>query len=331
MASSAFVGGGVAVLSPSEIPIHLSTYTPGEDFGRLAMLAKEFGLARIRKQKKQIRKRIPKLLAITDGQQQQQSVYNRQPALRYIFSGYSVWLELEQEEDDGIGDLEFAVKDAVDEFHLGGAIPAPHVTALYGITTIATDKEAINIFREEVMEAITNRAEKRRKEGTGNNGKLWPDLDATGILVGAEFDGVNGGEMDMAWAEISFATTPEHESLIDDLYKIFYHRDATRLAAVNASVTEETKEAYPPRSHSWVPHLSICYDNPEAFGTVLTRQSFEAFLKTKCPTLAVAADLSDKTLKLTRAVSGISLWKTAGTMADWQCLDRLEFDCVTPS
>lgn len=345
--------GGVAVLSPpsmtmrehqaqtlgrfmppsssqSEIPAHLSTYTPGEDFGRLAMLAKEFGLARIRNQKNQIRKRIPTLASIN--REQQQSSHIRQPALRYRFSGYSIWLELEQQEvdNDGVGDLELAVKEAADEFHLGGAIPAPHVTALYGIATIANDEEAINIFREEVMEVITNRARKR-KEVTGcNAGKLWPDLDATGILVGAEFDGVNGGEMDMAWAEISFATSPEHESLISDLYNIFYRRDAMRLSAANASVTEEGgKEEYPPRSNSWVPHLSICYDNPEGFGSILTRQSFEYFLKTKCPTLAAAADGSDKTVKFTRAVRGISLWNTAGTMADWKCLDRFEFDCVT--
>eukprot|EP00984_Skeletonema_dohrnii_P003196 scaffold1065_cov114-Skeletonema_dohrnii-CCMP3373.AAC.5 len=318
--------------SQSDIPIHLSTYTPGEDFGRLAKLAKEFGLARIRNQKKQIRKGIPKL-AITNGQQQQQqSSHDRQPALRYIFSGYSIWLELEQQEIDnnGVGDLEFAVKEAADEFHLGGAIPAPHVTALYGITTIATDEEAINIFRNDVVKAITNRAEKQRKESTGNAGKLWPDLAATGIIVGAEYDGVNGGEMDMAWTEISFATSPEHESLISELYDIFYRRDTTRLAAANASLTDEKKEEYPPRTQPWVPHLSICYDNPEGFGTILTRQSFQDFLKNKCPTLAAAAESSDSTVKLTRAVSGVSLWNTAGTMADWKCLDRFEFDCVTP-
>jgi hypothetical protein len=308
--------------SQSEIPVHLSTYTPGEDFGRLAMLAKEFGLARIRNQKNQIRKRVP-TLAVT----QQQSSHKRQPALRYRFSGYSIWLELEQQKVDnnGVGDLDFAVNEAADEFRLGGAIPAPHVTALYGITTIANDDEAINVFREEVMTAITNRAT-TRNEVTGSTGKLWPDLDATGILVGAEFDGVNGGEMDMAWAEISFATSPEHETLVSDLYNIFYRRDAKRLSAANASETEEGGEQeYPPRSHTWVPHLSICYDNPEGFGSILTRQSFEYFLKTKCPTLAAAA-LPDKTVKFTRAVRGISLWKTIGTMAEWKCLDRFDFN-----
>ena len=99
MESSAFVNsygdaaaGDVAVLSPRTIhsqasltrllvsplfspqatmPIHLSTYTPGEDFGRLAMLAKEFGLERIRNQKNQIRKSIPALQVLNDSQRHQ--------------------------------------------------------------------------------------------------------------------------------------------------------------------------------------------------------------------------------------------------------------------
>ena len=71
-----------------------------------------------------------------------------------------------------------------------------------------------------------------------------------------------------------------------------------------------------------LPHLPSAY-REVAVGT------FEDFLRGKCPTLAAAIPLdSDSTVKLTRAVSGISLWKTAGTMADWKCLDRFEFDCL---
>ncbi len=36
--------------------LSLSTYTAGEDAGRLAMMAKEFGLARTRRSKRQLRK-----------------------------------------------------------------------------------------------------------------------------------------------------------------------------------------------------------------------------------------------------------------------------------
>ena len=337
MESSAFVNGygdaaagDVAVLSPrittihsqaslarllgsplssqqARMPIHLSTYTPGEDFGRLATLAKEFGLERIRNQRNQIRKSIPALQVVSDSHREPNK---RRPALQYIFSGYSIWLELEQKVDiNGLGDLDVAVALASDEFDLGGVIPSPHVTALYGITTIATDEEARSIFRGEVMKTLSKRAEKRRKDGSSR--KVWPDLEATGILVGAEFDGVDGGLMDMAWAEISFASSAEHEAIIDDLYKIFH-----------------SSEECQPRSHPWVPHLSICYDNPDGYGCVLTQQSFIDFLRRKCPTLAVAADANESIVKFTRAVSGISLWKTAGVMADWKCLDRLEFNSL---
>jgi len=55
-------GGGVAVMmmpqadTISSTSLNLSTYTAGEDAGRLALLAKEFGLAKIRPPKRQIRK-----------------------------------------------------------------------------------------------------------------------------------------------------------------------------------------------------------------------------------------------------------------------------------
>jgi len=42
----------------SSLPIHLSTYTAGEDAGRLATLAKEFGLSRTRAPKSQVRARV---------------------------------------------------------------------------------------------------------------------------------------------------------------------------------------------------------------------------------------------------------------------------------
>jgi len=51
-------------LPPSPRPAsHLSTYTAGEDAGRLATLAKEFGLSRVRPPRNQIRERIPEELS----------------------------------------------------------------------------------------------------------------------------------------------------------------------------------------------------------------------------------------------------------------------------
>ena len=46
-------------------------------------------------------------------------------------------------------------------------------------------------------------------------------------------------------------------------------------------------------------------------------------MREKCPTLENV--LGDGGVQFTRAVSGISLWRTAGTMAEWKCLDRFEF------
>ena len=58
-------------------------------------------------------------------------------------------------------------------------------------------------FREDVRQALLDKAEmRRRSREDGEDGddddhvaKLWPDLDATGIIVDVEFDGVKGGTM----------------------------------------------------------------------------------------------------------------------------------------
>lgn len=366
--------GGVAVMLPSSPLLHeqsvvtpnvnggvngsmalnLSTYTAGEDSGRLAILAKEFGLARIRSPKRQIRHtfkdflrnhrddlnediisqqqpeddKIPQSQEATDN-----TPFKRHPPLRFVFSGYSLWLELEQNDidDKGQGDLDRAMIDAADRFSLGGAIPSPHVTALYGIDVISDEAEVRRIFREGVQRVLLIEAEKRRRkgeeEGVDDIGKLWPDLDATGIIVDTEFDGVNGGTMDMAWAEVSFATSPFHEALINALHKLFYcHATETTGRQSSFSSNEEKKEEYVPRSTPWVPHLSLCYDNPEGLNADgLSRPSIEKFLNDKCPTLNSVLDESSGDIKFSRAVSGISLWRTAGRMDQWKCLDRFEF------
>jgi hypothetical protein len=132
----------------------------------------------------------------------------------------------------------------------------------------------------------------------------------------------------MAWAEVSFATTPEHETLIETLHELFYRplANSTNLEADSYHAGEEKKEEYPSRSQLWAPHLSFCYDNPEGLGHHLSRSSFEQFLKEKCPTLFESEN--DGNVGFSRAVTGFSLWKTAGTMAEWRCLDRLTFDSV---
>lgn len=128
----------------------------------------------------------------------------------------------------------------------------------------------------------------------------------------------------MAWAEVSFATSPEHEALVDALHRLFYRRPA--VGPASSSADEEKKDEYVPRSGPWMPHLSLCYDNPEGLGPNLTRPAVEDFLREECPTLASVLD--DGGHRITRAVSGISLWRTAGLMAEWKCLDKFAFSSI---
>ena len=49
-------------------------------------------------------------------------------------------------------------------------------------------------------------------------------------------------------------------------------------------------------------------------------------MKEECPTLRCVLDDSNSIVdKFCRAVTGIALWRTSGTMAEWQCLERFEF------
>ena len=124
----------------------------------------------------------------------------------------------------------------------------------------------------------------------------------------------------MAWAEVSLAMTPEHETLIDALYDIFFRTDL----ASSSTSEEQKEEEFVPRSRPWVPHLSMCYDNPEGLGANLCRSSMANFMKEKHPAL-LENDNKNGGVPFTRAVTGISLWRTAGKISDWTRLDRIEF------
>lgn len=63
----------------------------------------------------------------------------------------------------------------------------------------------------------------------------------------------------------------------------------------------------------------------------MTRPLMEKFMRERCPTLEMVLDDGPNSDIFCRAVSGISLWRTAGTMADWECLDRFEFPTVALS
>ena len=176
------------------------------------------------------------------------TIQQRHPPLRFVFSGYSLWLELEQQDidDKGRGDLDRAMIDAADRFSLGGAIPSPHVTALYGICTIDNEEEMRRMFREDVKQILVNVAEKqRRTDDDGGGGddsavskkqskkdcdsvELWPDLDAIGIIVGTEFDGVDGGTM---------VRGHEHSCLSSNAMTIFINSMSPRLIIFTVSLS----------------------------------------------------------------------------------------------
>lgn len=89
------------------------------------------------------------------------------------------------------------VVDAAEKYKVV-PIPEPHVTALYGIDM--EEGEVRRIFREDVRKVLEEKAvERRRKVDVGVEcdkvGSLWPDLEALGILVDVEYDGVGNGTM----------------------------------------------------------------------------------------------------------------------------------------
>ena len=194
----------------------------------------------------------------------------REP-LRFAFSGFSLWLSVEEVR----GDVSRAISDMAFQNGLQ-RIPEPHVTALYGMQNL-TAVEALERFGQ-VKQQITS----------------WPALKPVGVLSDLEFYGVGGGTMDMAWTEISLASSEQHEALIDKLYETFH-------------------DGHHRSSRPWKPHLSLAYDNPDD-GSILTLSDAMKYVAEN-PSL----------VKRPRKVTGISLWSTQGTLAEWKCLDRVIF------
>lgn len=98
----------------------------------------------------------------------------------------------------------------------------------------------------------------------------------------------------MAWTEINFETTEEHEKLLDMMHPWFHENEKPRNATAK-----------------WRPHLSLAYDNPEgsplnAHAALQTVQEF--------PTLLSHED---------RKVTHIILWSTNGRMDEWYEVDRI--------
>ena len=96
----------------------------------------------------------------------------------------------------------------------------------------------------------------------------------------------------MAWAEVTYKSSPDHESMVDHVYTTFYDISTKR-------------------QWLWTPHLSLVYDNPEAKRINIDMLSF---LSGVVPSL----------LCKKRKIVAISLWSTIGKLNEWKCIDRLE-------
>ena len=146
--------------------------------------------------------------------------------LQWEFKGLTLWLELEEFDND----LTRAVED-FSQRHSSPFIPKPHTTAIYGMDHLTIDEA-----RERLGKV---------KEVVGN----WPPFDKpTGMQSDIAENGKPGQVCSIAWAELTLATNPEHEAAMDNLHRLFYGDDWCQESG---------------RDRPWKPHNSIAYDNPE--------------------------------------------------------------------
>jgi len=146
--------------------------------------------------------------------------------LQWEFKGLTLWLELEEFDND--------ITDAVEDFssrHSSPFIPKSHTTAIYGMEHLSIDEAKCRLRR--VKDVLI--------------GGEWPKFaKPTGMTSDIAEDGKPGQVCSIAWSELTLATNPEHEDALDSLYKLFYE-----------------DSSMPDRHRPWKPHNSIAYDNPE--------------------------------------------------------------------
>ena len=154
---------------------------------------------------------------------------NDRRKLQWKFKGLTLWLELEEFDND----LTQAVEDFSSK-HYSPWIPKPHTTAIYGIEHLSHEEASKRLQRvREVMP----------------NGK-WPSFaKPTGVTSDIAVCGRPGQVCSIAWSELTYASNDEHEQALDALYSLFY--------------SEEDGEDVEARHRPWKPHNSIAYDNPE--------------------------------------------------------------------
>ena len=110
-----------------------------------------------------------------------------------------------------------------------------------------------------------------------------------GVTCDIAEEGKPGQVCDIAWVELTFTTNEHHEAAMDSLYELFEMPSA--------------------RQGHWRPHISLAYDNVE--DPALNIQDTFAYVS------------RNPSLLKQRRIKAVSLWSTAGKMADWYCLDRV--------
>lgn len=126
--------------------------------------------------------------------------------LQWEFKGLTLWLELEEFDDD----LTRAVEDFSSR-HSSPFIPKPHTTAIYGMDHISADEARGRLRR------------------VGEEVGTWPSFARpTGVTSDIAVCGRPGQVCSIAWSELTLASGPGHEEALDRLYRLFYGEDFRR-------------------------------------------------------------------------------------------------------
>lgn len=126
--------------------------------------------------------------------------------LQWEFKGLTLWLELEEFDND--------LTNAISDFsakHNSPFIPKPHTTAIYG------------------MEHLTVHEAKEKLQSLRSKIDQWPRFaKPTGVTQDIAQVGRPGQVCSIAWSELTLSTNEEHEQALDVLYELFYGESYTR-------------------------------------------------------------------------------------------------------
>jgi len=127
-------------------------------------------------------------------------------SLQWEFKGLTIWLELEEFDNDLTRAVEYFSSK-----HNSPFIPQPHTTAIYGMEHLSIEEAKSRLRR--VREVIPQ----------------WPMFaKPIGVTSDTSQCGRPGQVCTIAWSELTLATNPQHEAALDLLYELFYGQDYHR-------------------------------------------------------------------------------------------------------